>query len=76
LYDEYRIPKPDHYFGEINYQYEYKGAKGTPFKWLYLDQKMLIKIAREENWVVQILFEDEDDQYLVRMEPRKNGLQS
>jgi len=74
LYDEYRIPKPDHYFGEINYQYEYKGAKGIPFKWLYLDQKMLIKIAREENWVVQILFEDENDQYLVRMEPRKSDL--
>ncbi|WP_270089628.1 class I SAM-dependent methyltransferase [Sphingobacterium sp. SYP-B4668] len=72
LYEEYRIPKPDHYFGEINYQYEYKGIKGSPFKWLYLDQKMLIKIAREENWVVQILFEDDNDQYLVRMEPRKN----
>lgn len=71
LYDEYRIPRPTYYFGEIGYQYEYKGQKGLPFKWLYLDQEILIKIAHEEKWVVQILFEDENDQYLVRMEPRK-----
>ena len=71
LYDEYRIQRPTYYFGEIGYQYEFKGVKGEPFKWLYLDQQTLIKIAHEENWVVQVLFEDENDQYLVRMEPRK-----
>lgn len=71
LYEEYRIPLPDYYFGEIHYQYEYNGIKGSPFNWLYLDQKKLIQIAREEKWVVQILFEDDNDQYLVRMEPRK-----
>lgn len=71
LYEEYRIPLPDYYFGEIGYQYEYKEKKGAPFKWLYLDQETLIQIAHEENWVVQILYEDDNDQYLVRMEPRK-----
>lgn len=71
LYEEYKIKRPDHYFGEINYQYQYQGNFGDKFKWLYLDQKMLIKIAHELNWVVQILFEDEHDQYLVRMEKRK-----
>lgn len=71
LYDEYRIQRPSYYFGEIGFQYEFKGVKGEPFKWLYLDQETLIKIAHEEGWVVQILFEDENDQYLVRMEPRR-----
>lgn len=71
LYDEYRIQRPTYYFGEIGFQYEFKGIKGEPFKWLYLDQDILIKIAHEEGWVVQILFEDENDQYLVRMEPKK-----
>ncbi len=71
LYEEYRIQRPEHYFGEINFQYEYKKQKGEPFKWLYIDQNTLIKIAHEEGWVVQVLFEDENDQYLVRMEPRK-----
>ncbi|MCA5006078.1 class I SAM-dependent methyltransferase [Sphingobacterium bovistauri] len=71
LYEEYRIQRPEYYFGEIGYQYEFKGIKGESFKWLYLDQETLIKIAHEEGWVVQVLFEDENDQYLVRMEPRK-----
>lgn len=70
LYKEYRLPRPDYYFGEINFQYEYKGQKGEPFKWLYIDQKTLINIAHEEGWVVQVLYEDDQDQYLVRMEPR------
>ena len=70
LYEEYKIKRPDYYFGEINFQYEYKGSKGEPFKWLYIDQETLIKIAHEEGWVVQILFEDENDQFLVRMEPK------
>lgn len=71
LYDEYRIQRPEYYFGEIGYQYEFNGIKGEPFKWLYLDQKTLINVGHEEGWVVQILFEDENDQFLVRMEPRK-----
>lgn len=71
LYHDYGTPRPDGYFGEIVFQYEYHGQKGAPFPWLYLDQKTLIGIAHEEGWVVQILYEDENDQYLVRMEPRQ-----
>lgn len=73
LYEDYKVPRPTHYFGEIGYRYAYKGQHGDPFKWLYLDQETLIGIAHEENWVVQILFEDETDQYLVRMEPRSQN---
>ncbi len=71
LYKDYNIKKPEHYFGEIQYQYEYKGTRGNLFKWLYLDQDLLIKISHELGWVVQILYEDENDQYLVRMELKK-----
>lgn len=71
LYRDYDIPTPEYYYGEITYQYEYNNQKGTPFPWLYIDQQALIKVANEENWVVQILFEDENDQYLVRMEKRQ-----
>lgn len=71
LYKDYNIKKPEHYFGEIQYQYEYKGTRGNLFKWLYLDQELLIKISHELGWVVQILYEDENDQYLVRMELKK-----
>lgn len=71
LYNDYGIKRPESYFGEIGYRYEYKGNSGPLFKWLYLDQDTLIKTAHEMGWVVQVLFEDENDQYLVRMEPRK-----
>ena len=75
LYNDFDIEKPDHYFGEITYQYEYDSRLGSEFPWLYLDQQTLIEIANEEGWVVQILFEDEQDQYLVRMEPKSSDNQ-
>lgn len=61
---------PTHYYGEITFQYEYKGIKGKPFGWLYIDQHELIRIGHEEGWVVQILDEDDHYQYLARMELR------
>ncbi|MFD2743574.1 MULTISPECIES: class I SAM-dependent methyltransferase [Sphingobacterium] len=70
LYRDFDVEMPNHYFGEIKYQYEYKDRKGPEFPWLYIDQQTLINIANEEGWVVQILYENEEDQYLVRMEPR------
>jgi SAM-dependent methyltransferase len=71
LYDQDTLIKPtDHYFGEITYQYEYKGVKDKPFKWLYIDMQTLIKLGHTHGWVVQILYEDDQDQYLARMELR------
>lgn len=64
--------KPAHYYGEINFQYEYKGQKGKPFGWLYIDQNELIKIGNQAGWVVQILDEDDHYQYLARMELKTN----
>lgn len=69
LYSDGSVDKPHGYFGEIHYQYEYRGVTGPPFNWLFIDQEMLTRIARMEGWVVQVVFEDENDQYLARMEP-------
>jgi len=66
LYEGQPLPTKD-YYGEVKFQYEYKNQKGRPFGWLYIDQDTLIKIARQEGWVVQILYEDGNDQYLVRL---------
>lgn len=65
--------KPTHYYGEITFQYEYKGQKGRPFGWLYIDQNELIKIGNQAGWVVQILDEDHHYQYLARMELKTNS---
>lgn len=65
--------KPAHYYGEITFQYKYKGQKGKPFGWLYIDQNELIKIGNQMGWLVQILDEDQHYQYLARMELKTNS---
>jgi len=70
LYADGSVDPPHGYHGEIRYQYEYRGRCSDPFNWLFIDQEMLVRIARTEGWVVQVLFEDEQDQYLARMELR------
>ena len=73
LYADGTIERPTGYYGQIRYQYAYKGKRSAPFDWLFIDQETLISIAQPLGWVVQILFEDGHDQYLVRMERRNTG---
>lgn len=68
LYADGAVDRPAGYYGEIRYQYAYRGKRGVPFHWLFIDQETLIGIAQPLGWVVQILYEDGHDQYLVRME--------
>jgi len=55
------------YYGEISYQYEYQKVKGNWFKWLYVDFKTLKTIAEKAGWQCEMIYEDDMDQYLVRM---------
>lgn len=55
------------YYGEIAYQYQYKHLKTDCFKWLYIDEQTLTLIANEVGFDVNVLVEDEYDQYLVRL---------
>jgi hypothetical protein len=64
--------KPDdfistNYYGEISYQYEYQKIKGNWFKWLYVDFDTLKAIAEKGGWECEMIYEDDMDQYLVRM---------
>lgn len=62
------IPFPESgYFGEVSFRYEYKSAKGNWFKWVYVDQKTLTDIATQTGWHTEVIFEDENDQYLARL---------
>ena len=63
---EGNLPK-DKYYGEIAYQYQYKQLKTDWFKWLYIDEQTLTVIANEVGFDVNVLVEDEYDQYLVRL---------
>ncbi|RYD73596.1 MAG: class I SAM-dependent methyltransferase [Sphingobacteriales bacterium] len=66
LYED--LPKPQNqYYGEVSYQYEYKGEKGNWFNWLYIDPKTIETIAFETGWLSEIIFDDDEDQYLVKL---------
>lgn len=66
LYLEVPFPESG-YFGEVSFRYEYKSVKGPWFKWVYVDQKTLIDIATQTGWKTEVIFEDENDQYLARL---------
>ena len=61
-------PTPtDRYYGEISFRYEYKNKIGEWFKWLYVDQQTLETVATKTGWHCQVIYEDDKDQYLVRL---------
>jgi SAM-dependent methyltransferase len=66
---EGELPDSDKYYGELSYQYVYKGQKTDWFKWLYIDQEKLKSVAAEEGWVTEFLYDDGFDQYLARLTP-------
>ena len=56
------------YYGEIAYRYQYKGKKTGWFKWLYIDRYTLSAVALAEGWRDDFITEDENGQYLVRLQ--------
>jgi len=66
LYDEVQLPAGK-YYGEIAYQYEYRSQFGDWFSWLYIDPTLLNQIATEEGWKMELLMDDDMDQYLARL---------
>jgi SAM-dependent methyltransferase len=71
LYEDIELPG-NHYFGEVAYQYEYRGQKGEWFNWLYLDPNTLTSTAEACGWSCEILFDDGEDQYLAKLSPPKS----
>ncbi|MBW8362683.1 MAG: class I SAM-dependent methyltransferase [Kaistella sp.] len=65
MYEDLELPQ--NYYGEVECRYHY----GTPvtdwFKWLYIDPQTMKKIAGEEGWSVEIVYTDENDQYLAQL---------
>lgn len=55
------------YFGEIDYQYEYKGKKGEWFTWVYIERDLMLEMAERLGYKMEILFDDGNDQYLARL---------
>ena len=70
LYEDDTILFPkDHYYGEVSYRYEYKGEKGDWFPWLYVDKSKLAETCLEVGLEMEVIFEDDNGQFLVRLLP-------
>ena len=55
------------YYGELEYQFEYKSKKGNAFDWLFIDAKRLEEIAQKCALKFEMLLEGEHYDYLARL---------
>ena len=63
MYEDGAMPD-SRYYGEINTRYEFDRELTEWFRWLYLDSETMTRIAAESGFKAEIIFEDENDQYL------------
>lgn len=64
---EGKLPDDGSYYGELSYEYAYKGKKSGWFTWLYIDKNTLAQIAEQEGWQTEVIMEDSNQQYLARV---------
>ena len=57
------------YYGEVEFTMTYKGKKGTPFKWLYVDFETLKAHCFLEGFNCELVSEGEHYDYLARLTP-------
>jgi len=55
------------YFGEVGLQMEYKGVLGEKFKLLHIDPQTLKDCTQDTGWSCEILYIEEDGNYLARI---------
>jgi len=55
------------YVGELTFQLEFEGRKGSPFQHLYVDPDMLEHYAAKAGWNLTIIHEADFGHYLVRL---------
>lgn len=55
------------YPGELQYQMEFRGERGAPFPQLFLDPGTLGRVAAEEGWAMEMMWEGGGGEYLARL---------
>lgn len=61
------IDLADDYYGQLDYQMEYKHVLGEPFDWLYLDFETLSFYAEENGFAAELVVEGEHYDYLAAL---------
>ena len=57
----------DGYYGELTYQMQYRGIKGEPFPWLFIDPETLREQALQHGFHCDIIARGEHYDYLARL---------
>ena len=57
----------DAYYGQLSYQYSYRGESSDWFDWLYVDFDTLSEYAMRSGLQTELLIKDDNDQYLARL---------
>ena len=55
------------YYGEVEYTMAYEGEAGQPFPWLFVEASILEDYAEEAGYELEIIGEDDQQQYLARL---------
>ncbi|WP_417939432.1 class I SAM-dependent methyltransferase [Flavobacterium sp. RS13.1] len=61
------IPSDNDYYGELVFTISYKGEKGEPFDWLYLDYNTLQNAATANGLKCELILEGDHYDYLARL---------
>ncbi len=61
------IDLADDYYGQLDYQMEYKDVLGEPFDWLYLDFATLAFYAEENGFKAEVVAEGDHYDYLAML---------
>lgn len=61
------LPEGDKYYGELQYQMQYKEIKGESFPWLYIDFETLQGIAQQNGFMAELIHSGEHYNYLARI---------
>ncbi len=62
------MPDTEKYYGELQYQFEYKGMKGKSFPWLYTDIETLQQIVLKSHLKIKRLIKGTHYDYLAQIE--------
>lgn len=61
------LPEGEKYYGELQYQMQYKDIKGESFPWLYIDFDILQDIAMKNGFNAELVQRGEHYDYLARI---------
>lgn len=59
------------YYGEVEFQMEYRETKGKTFPWLFIDFETAEKISNEQGFECTLLYSNKNHQYLAMLKQHK-----